>query len=389
MSYTIAKLKTDAENHLHGTTLNKVPGVDSMIAEAARNALNKVDFRETKRISQISNALYDQVYSYVLPTDLKGKKIVDIRPQANQETDDQFMQWYNGEFQQYKDNNTFAVQDNSGVKTLKISKELTAGTTLHTMDSISNNGTWAVSNNATTLAADSVYKLTGSNSLKFTITAGGTNGTLTNSTMTSVDLSALEDQGSAFLPVFLSSPTNVTGIKLTWGNDASNNWSRTITTSNDSTSLRTGWNVCRFDWDGATETGTPDSSDVDYVVIDIIYDGTAVTTVRVDNLVFRLPTIYDIEYYSKYLFQNTAGTWLEEVSDDSDIINLEAESRNILLYEFLILATQAIQGEEMLRDMEFFITRLDQEMETYLQDNKSETIKPNSTYYRTWYNRRR
>lgn len=391
MSYTISDLKTDAENHLHGTTLNKVPGVLNLIYEAGRNVINQIDPRETKRIQQITNALYDKIYDYTVPADLKGTKVVDIRPQAGQEVSDEFQQWYLSEFQQYKERSSgiFAIKDNSGTKTIKIAKVLTQGVTLNSLDSLTANGTWAASNNAINLAVDTVYKLAGSASLKFGVSASGTDATITNSTFTEVDLSVYEDVGSLFTWVYLSDPDEVTNVKLTWGSDASNTWDQTVTTTQDGLTFQTGWNLLRFAWDGANETGSPDSSAVDYLQVNLTYNGTAITTVRVDNIVARLPEIFEIEYYSKYLFQNSSGTWIEEPTDDSDIINLDTESYNLLLYEFLTLVSQVTQGEDARFDFDFFEMRRKEAWDTYRADNKSEVKHKTTTYYRQLYEKRR
>lgn len=391
MSYTISDLKTDATNHLHGTTLNKVPGVYSLIYEAGRNVLNQIDPRETKRISSLSNALFDQVYSYTIPNDLKGTKIVDIRPQANAEISDEVYQWYNSEFQQYKERveGIFAVQDNSGTKTIQISKELTAGETLNTLDSITDNGTWVESGNASNLAEDRNNKLSGDASLKFTIDAIGSNATLTNSSMDAVDLTDYDGIGSIFMWVFFSTPTPVVNVGLRWGSSTSDYWSREVTETHDGLSFMTGWNLLRFDMDGANETGTPDIAAIDYLRINVNFDGTAIQTVRVDNIVAREPEIFEIEYYSKFLFRDSSGTWIEKPTADTDIVNLDTESYNVLLYEFLHLVSQVVQGEEARFDSNYFKEKRDEAWAMYRANNKSESKKPQTTYYRPLYTKRR
>lgn len=391
MSYSIEDLKTDVTNHLHGTTLNKVPGIYNLIYEAGRNVLNGIDPFETKRVTQISNALFDQVYSYAIPTDLKGTKIIDIRPQEGMQVSDEMAKWYNTEFQQYKEraNGIFAIQNNSGVRTIQISKELTAGETLHTMDSVSDNGTWINSNNAGTPTADTVNKLSGNASIKFSISAIGSNATLTNSSLTSVDLTDFDGEGSIFMWVFLSAPTAVNNITLRWGTDSSNYWSQTVTQTHDGFDFVTGWNLVRFDMDGANETGSPDIADIGYLYVNINFDGTAITTVRLDNIVVRSPQIFVLEYYSKFLFQNSSGTWIEKPSAESDIINLDTDSYNVLLYELLALVAQVIQGEESKFDSQFFAEERDKAWKTYRSNHKSEAKHSGSSYYRPLYSKRR
>jgi hypothetical protein len=389
--YTISDLKTDATNHLHGTTLNKVPDVNGLIFEAGRNVLTRIDPRETKRISSLTNAIYDDVYDYALPADLKGKKVVDIRPIEGQTISDEMYQWYNSEFQQYKTSldGAFAIKDNSGVKTIQIAKELTQGETVHTMDSYDGNGTWTGTNNATTVETDTFSKMSGSGSVKFTITASGSTATLTNNSMTAVDLSDEEDVGSLFMWVYFSAVTPITSVQLKWGSDSSNYWHKTVTTNQDGSNFIVGWNLLRFDWDGANEVSSPDSTVVDYLQINIAYDGTAITTVRLDNIVARLSSTFEIEYYSKYLFKNSSGTWIEKPTEDTDIVNLDTEAYNLILYEFLHLVSQVVQGEEGKFDLGYFTDKRKEAWDVYMADNKSEINKPSSSYYRPLYTKRR
>ena len=98
MSYTIINLKDDLSRKLHGTSLAKVQGILDLIFEAGRTVLQDTDPLETKRNAQIANALYDDVFDYAAPTDLKGNKIIDIRRQVNRKEGDNFSQTFNESF---------------------------------------------------------------------------------------------------------------------------------------------------------------------------------------------------------------------------------------------------------------------------------------------------
>ena len=115
----ISDLKTRIQSKIHGKSLNKVQDVYNVIYEAAGNLLLRIDPYETKRKSTLT--LEDQVFSYSAPIDLKGDKIIDIRPVSERTALDDFSQTYQAEFDQYKTDRTFAVEMNSGIKTLRIS----------------------------------------------------------------------------------------------------------------------------------------------------------------------------------------------------------------------------------------------------------------------------
>lgn len=382
MSITIADIKTRVASKIHGTSVNKIQDFYGLCHEAAGNLISKVDLKETIRISQITNALYDNVYDYVAPSDLKDEAILDIRPQSNRTLADNSFNASGYEFDRNKTNGSYTVRNNSGVKTLRISKDLTAGILLNDLNSLTTNGTWAATANAQNLAVDSLNKITGSASLKFDISAGGTSGYIENSTMTAVDMSTIVNTGALFAWVFVSSATVVTSVNLRWGSSSSDYMSSTVTATQDNTALVTGWNLLRFDWAGSTETGTVDATAINYARVTLNYSGTAVSVCRVDNIIGILGSIFDIEYLSKYLFKNTSGTWIEKPTDDTDIVNLDTTSYPLFIYELAELCGQEIAGKDSSFDLNYIITKKKETWDTYTASNKSERQKQRTTYYK-------
>jgi len=379
MGRTIAQFETDLSRKLHGTNLNKVEGKFSLYDEAARAVLNDIDFYETKRTAQIANAIYTDVYDYALPTDLKGNKIFDIRPQVKRGIEDYPQQVYNLNFDRFKEGQNFTIKDNSGVRTLRFSANINPMVSVNTMNSITANGTWAVGDDATNLTVDTLNYIAGSASLNFDVSGATTTASLTNSTMDAVDLSTWEDQGVFFLWVFM--PATITNITLTWGSDAANHWADTVTVPQNGT-FQVGWNLIRFDWNGAVETLAPDSSAIDYIKISMTYDGNADTDYRVDALTAQLGEIYEIDYYSKMLFQTSAGVFIEEVTDTTNTINLDSEGYNCLLYKTLQLAAPQIQAEDAAFDLQLYTNEYENAKRVYRGKYKSEVRVPTMKYYR-------
>ena len=98
MSYLISDLKNDISRKLHGNSLSKIEDPLGLIYEAGRTVIDDIDPIMTKRRTQIANALYDQVYDYSAPSDLKGDKIIDIRRQVNRKSGDNFSQTFDESF---------------------------------------------------------------------------------------------------------------------------------------------------------------------------------------------------------------------------------------------------------------------------------------------------
>lgn len=380
----ISEFKTRLAQKIHGQSLNKVQDVDGLIVEAAGNVLNKIDPVETKRITPLTNGLYDQVYSYAVPVDLKKDRIIQIRPQGERTRADNFHQTYDGTFSLRYENNSFTVEDNSGLRSVKISKSLTQGITINDANGITSNGTWAAGGDASNIATDTVNYVSGSGSIRFDLNASGSAGYVENSTMQSVDLSGYYTDYANFIPVYIPSSA-VTSITVRWGSSSSDYYSLNATTTQEGTAFSTAsWNLIRLNRASATETGSVDDTAIDYVRVTFNYNGTAVTGCRIDNIVARIPTMYEMVYYSKYLFRNTSGTWLEEPTalDDSDEINLDIDGINLLLYETAYLVAQEIAGEDSAFDIDFWRLKRDETWNTYMAANKSEASKRRQSYYR-------
>lgn len=382
MSVTIADIKTRVASKIHGTSVNKIQDFYGLCHEAAGNLLERIDPKETIRVSQITNALYDRVYDYVAPTDLKDEVILDIRPQTNRVLSDSATNTSGYEFDRNKSIGDFTVKYNNGVKTLRISKSLTAGILLDDANSLTANGTWTAAGNGTGLTTDTLNKITGSASLKFNISASGTTAYIENSTMTAVDMITLVNAGALFVWVYIPSITIITSVNLRWGSDSSNYLHRTVTATQDNTALVVGWNLLRFDWDGATAVGTSVNTAIDYCRVTFNYNGTATTNVRVDNIIGILGSIYEIEYQSKYLFRTSAGTWIEKPTDDSDIVNLDTTSYPLFIYEIAELCGQEIAGQDSSFDLSYITEKKKEVWDTYENSNKSERQKQRTTYYR-------
>ena len=94
-------------------------------------------------------------------------------------------------------------------------------------------------------------------------------------------------------------------------------------------------------------------------------------------------TILSYEYYSKYLFRDAiTGAFQETVTDNSNFINLDTESFNLMVYLVAYFAVQQQQGlDAMFYDGNFFLQQYQQGLARYKSMYKSELQKPQSSYY--------
>lgn len=222
MSYLVSDLKNDVSRKLHGTSLNKVEGVYDLIYEAGRQLLADIDPKSTIRIQEISSPVLSYgVYRFTAPTDLKGDKIIDIRPNSLRNSDDNWSKRGMERFARKRTIGTFNVEYNSGNK---------------------------------------------------------------------------------------------------------------------------------------------------YICLP-------------ENTVDKLGSTLNLVHFSSYLFQSDGGTWKEEPDADTDIINLELDSYNLLVYKMVDLASTQVAGKESGFDYTVYTQKYDKGLKKYKANYPSENIKPQFKYY--------
>ncbi len=302
------------------------------INRAVRALLSDADVRSMKRKAAISPNLFNGIYDYTCPTDLKGFAVCDIRPQVNRGERDGWTLTTDEEFDRMKatKSNIVAVSDSDMVRKLRLSTITDdSGTDIDTLDSV---GSWAVVGDATNLTADTDNYVKGAGSLNFDINAYTSHyAGIVNSALTAFDLTDYQT-GSVFVWAYISNATAVTGFTLKVGSGASDNYEITVTTTNEGLSFAAGWNLLRFDISGATINGTPDDDNCTYVYLTLNNNSTksGQTDFRFDWLTLKKGNHYDVVYYSKYGWTSAAGTRLENSTADTDYLNLDTDEVDLI-----------------------------------------------------------
>ena len=373
MGLTITQRKENLSAQLHGGSLNRVRNIEALFERSANTLLSKLDPIDTMRIAALTNTIHDDVYNYSLPSDFK--KIIDLYPQDNRNSSDTAGRRYAEKFDLTKAlaNKTLTIEGSEGDKILRVNWRSRAGRTIHTMNSLTDNGTWSAVASATGLIANSIFKVSGSASIEFDIVASGDG--IQNSTMTTIDLTDEDEVGDFFVWVYLGTASIVTSISARWGNDLTTNyWSSVAqTTQADGTEFKIGWNLIKFPWSTATETGTVAPSTIDS--FRITFASTAQNNVRVDNIICSIGRNFDIKYYSKFLIKNSAGTWITRTASDDDTVVLDNDAIQILLLEDLKAAAQQVEGADSTFDITFATSELDTLYKRYKAEHSSEAKK--------------
>jgi len=344
--YTQVDLSNAVKVRLHNQ-LGQIAGAGTNSASilvglnrGVRKASSKIDFRSTKRKSLVAPNLFNDIYQYNCPTDLKGKKIIGIQPQTLDRSRFTVYKLVPEEnFDQLKQSrdNLLSFTDRDMVRKLLASVRVNDnGFTVSSLDSLTSGGSWSAFGDATNIVLDSYDFVKGSGSIKADISsAGGTTFGIQASDIPVFDLTSYKSAGSAFVWVKITSTTNITNYNLRLGSDSSNYYEMTATTTNEGTAFVAGWNLLRFDFSGKTTTGTPVDASCVYGAIYMTKASGKVseTDYRFDHIIVKLGQINNLIYYSKYLWQTSGGTWIENSTVTTDYLNLDTEEFDIVVEE--------------------------------------------------------
>ncbi len=359
-----------------------------IVNRAARYVIGDMDLRSAKRSAQLSPNMYSDVYEYAAPTDLKGEKLIDFRRQVNRPSNERWLLVDDVDFDRKKSVSHYrvAVRDENFGKLLRIDGIDTAKSkSLHTCESLTANGTWAATADASNLTLDNDNFITGGGSLNFDMAAGATTGYIENLTgMAQVDLTDYDEIGSIFVWVFIPDYSDaegdtVTNFILRWGNSSTVYWSRTVTVNNEGATFRDGWNLLRFDWNGATETGTVAPATIDYMRLTVTKSASlaADTDWRVDNFIARIGEIYDVVYYSKYPWVTSALAYIEESTTTTDLLVADTEEIEGIAFKAAELAAQELKDYD---DMKMHRFDYEEWKKNYESDNPSAALKLRRNY---------
>lgn len=386
MAYSVTNLITDLGSVLHGTKTNKVPNIYGHINRAARQVLLDVDPKETQRILALAQ-VFNTIYDYAAPADLKGDRIVDLRPQAGRMPYEIFTQGYSMDFDAWKALSTeekLITQWNTGVKTLRIqAPTLTSPTVLSDTSTLTG---WTATAGAQNLSLDTLNNVAGGGAIQFDLAAGSGTGSIQISTLSPIDMTTLINRSSGFAWVFIPLASAITSLNLRWGSDiTANYYNLTVTTTQQGTPFQNGWNLIALPWTSATKVGSPAATLYDSVQLNVVYNSTLQTGLKFCNFTFALGYIFEMQYYSKYLFRDpTTNAFQETVADTTDnnkLINLDTDSYNLLLNKLAYFVSQALQGADAAYDATFFDAEYENALKRYRALNPSEAIVKASTYY--------
>jgi len=349
MPYTISNLASAIEREMHGRTTDRLQDLFETAYQAGLILLSHCDLKENQRSVQISPQVFDGVDLYSSPEDYKAP--IDIYPTGGRkfgsEEEENFRRTSQHEFSMRNSQEAPMISEKwrNGTRFLLLRKYPSTGkkVQLENFDSITG---ITASGDAGTIATNTLLFWEGAASLSLELS--GATGTATIAKdLTSQDLTNFRLLSSWFVKVYIPSgfSSRFTSFTLKHGNDSGVNWEKTVTTPHDGTAFHDGMNILRFDWSSATQNGTVDEAAMDYMDLTFTYSvGSAIPGVLVDDFNIQLGTMYDLDYYSNFLFTSEAGVYLEKPTALTDRIMLSSESYNIFAEIAAMLACREVRS---------------------------------------------
>lgn len=390
MAFTYTQ--TTFNSRLNGKIQGKIGmlvSAQETMNDAVRQVNSDFDLMSLRRRSVLSPNLFNGIYDYLCPTDLKGGAIIDLPAQATR-ADGEFNLVPSEKFETNAKDGDVAIDSFNGTKVLKVrsivDSESIVVAELDSLTSGSSNGTsWTGVGDVTnaTILADNADYVKGNGSLKFDINAvGGTTAGIENGAVTNVDITDYLGGTSAFFVwAKINSTTNLTNYILRFGNSSTVYYSKTVTAQADGTAFVAGWNLLKFDLASLTQVGTVVNTAIDYFAIFMTKTAGKISEsdYKFDWLVLKKGVVTYVKYYSKYGWQTAAQAYIENSTTSSDLLVADTDE-----YDLYIAKARHLAADELGFD-ESTCTRYKDDYEdmlaTYKMNHPSEAKVTTYEYY--------
>lgn len=380
---------------IHGRVSN-LNSVDTnterdLINSAVRVALSDVDFRGNIRETLLTPNLMDNQWDYALPTDVKADNIIDFRPQATDSRDE--FEIYSlvspQEFDRRKrvEKGIYTILNDDLTRTLRISADVQDNTLQVSSldDTAAGGGDWttfdSVSVNDSDVKADADDFIEGAGSIRFQTDTTDTTDSVVgvqNIALTAFDISTYLARGSAFVDAKLTvADTGIHQISLRLGSDSNNYYQISDSNQNDCSAFQTGWNKIRWDFQNKTTVGTPADTAIDYAAIFWSRDTTTTALLHLndtdwgfDNLILKRGKYYNLSYYTRNVWQDTAFGVNENSTNDSHALMVQNDELEVIMAKAAELASQYLRDNA---DAGYFAKEYQRLKQAYLMRNPSQS----------------
>lgn len=267
--------------------------------------------------------LYDGVFDYAAASDIFGSNVVDLQQQGvTRDLTDYLYKSGISDFDRTKNylsnGSKVTFESRSGTDIMRVVS--TRPIPKIELDPMTATTGWTAAGSASSLTLDQNIFYQFPASLRFTLT-GSSTGTLTKA-ISSVDLTDYLSVGVVFLAIRIPSSqtlANLTSISVKIGSSASAYYSVSATSGFLGAFVLGDWLLVSFDLSGATTTGSPTITAIDYAQISIAHTGT-ITNFYVGDLWIALPYPVTLIYETASVFKASGANSSQSITTVSDTI---------------------------------------------------------------------
>lgn len=334
MATTVGAIQTKVNQFFRDSSINSVSAADRLaaISMAVQDMITDFGFDQTNQSYTLSyfDGITDYKLNSAIPDFLETvnverevgyynipwsrKSVVDIRIDINNGSNEP----------------SFAIErvDMDTNLILNLPDPQYSMVQIDNCEDLTANGEWKVNatdSDATNLTVDTNEYEEGSGSFNFDIDvsqSANNKATIYNSSFRAMDWSMYEDLGSIILKGYIPDATYSSSYTIYFGSSTSNYWVVTATTDYMSNALADGYNRIKVDWNNATLVGSPNSSAITYLQIDINYTAAQGddTDYRIDDIFIVRPEKLKFTYQASTVGTDTTGvTELLAFAATSDI----------------------------------------------------------------------
>lgn len=227
---TVADLRENVGAILTGIDLDQVPDLYGSFERAVSTFIQKADVLEASGRQPIM--LYDGVTDYLGPETIFGGALIDIRPQGiNRNRWDDVEKMPIVRFDQTKfytpSGYRVTFEDRKGTLIMRIAQNFAKQ--MVTIDSMTSTDGWTLAGNATGLAEDNTVFYHQPASLRFNLSAAGSQATLTKTLDSALDLTDYEGVGVIFLAIYIPDTDPIDSVSVKLGSSSANYYQITET----------------------------------------------------------------------------------------------------------------------------------------------------------------
>jgi len=372
-------LKDSVSGLLTGINTNNISGLNNALERAARILVGKAYIPDVMEGAALT--IYDGVFDYAAPTTIYGTSIIDVAPQGvSRNPWDYTYKKPLADFDREKNFTPSGAQVTfkykKGVGIIRVDSSFPKSRTI--LDPMTDDTGWVAAGSASALAEDETVFYTSPLSLRFTLT-GSSTGTLTK-TVSSASIEKYEDVAVGFLAIYTPSITNLTSVAVRVGSSASAYDQVTNTAGFLGAFTINEWTLVAFDFSGATSTGTPDWTAIDYLQVRVAHTG-AITNFRIGGFWLSLPSPVEVIYQTTALFMATGASPSATITNDNDTVILTDAA--YIMYELECAKAVAMQESGGVKTS--MITGFDEQLvvlyDNFAANNPSDVIRSVGSYY--------